>query len=64
MSLLGSGVEPEVRAVPLAQDILGSCIASRVECKDSIVLEVAVCPRTTQRVAVRLDGCREVGRPT
>ncbi|CAK9088087.1 unnamed protein product [Durusdinium trenchii] len=46
-SVLGlSGTEPEVRAVPLAQD--------------SPVQEVAVCPRTAQRVAVRLDGCREV----
>eukprot|EP00913_Durusdinium_trenchii_P029040 g27229.t1 len=31
-----------------------------VEIGDSPVQEVAVCPRTAQRVAVRLDGCREV----
>ena len=36
-------------------------IGSRVDSKDSAVQEVAVCPRTTQRVAVRLEGCREVG---
>lgn len=46
-TLLGlSGAEPEVRAVPLAQD--------------ATVQEVAVCPRTTQRVAVRMDKHREV----
>lgn len=46
-TLLGlSGAESEVRAVPLAQD--------------ATVQEVAVCPRTTQRVALRLDKRSEV----
>eukprot|EP00931_Biecheleriopsis_adriatica_P055128 TRINITY_DN32525_c0_g1_i1.p1 TRINITY_DN32525_c0_g1~~TRINITY_DN32525_c0_g1_i1.p1 ORF type:complete len:637 (+),score=97.61 TRINITY_DN32525_c0_g1_i1:32-1912(+) len=60
-----AGVDPAVRELPLPQpggpqEVTWAVPLPGEAPSRPVVLEVAVCPRAAQRVAVRLEGCREV----
>lgn len=62
-----AGLEPTVRELPLPapeeclQELSwGSQFPGQVPSRSAIVLEVAVCPRSAQRVALRVQGCQQV----